>query len=183
MEIIFTTLFLALPAYGANVAPILATKIKIFSRLNYPLDHYQVIKQQRLFGSHKTYRGLVSGIIMGLSITLIQWLIHQSCLLSICQSLPTWNVNHYLLYGLMTGMGVIGGDAVKSFFKRQLNKTEGEPFFPFDQIDYLLGFTLLTYPLVHWSFFQCSLIILSGLLFNPIANLVGFHLKLKQVPW
>jgi CDP-2,3-bis-(O-geranylgeranyl)-sn-glycerol synthase len=183
MAIILSTLLLILPAYAANVAPILATKIKKLTWLNYPLDHYRTFRKKRLLGDHKTYRGLVSGVGMGLAAAFLQWIIIQHCSSALCQSLPPWQIAGYLLYGLMTGIGVIGGDALKSFFKRQLNKAEGEAFFPFDQIDYLLGFTFLTFPLIHWTVFQWEVIIFSGLLINPIANLLGFRLKLKQVPW
>ena len=60
------------PAGSANTAPILANNIQAISRFTYPLDFYKSYRGRRIFGDHKTFRGLLAGIINGAIIGLLQ---------------------------------------------------------------------------------------------------------------
>jgi CDP-2,3-bis-(O-geranylgeranyl)-sn-glycerol synthase len=84
---------------------------------------------------------------------------------------------------------------VKSFFKRRLGKEGGAPWFPFDQLDFvvfgLLGMALAS-PLLAdgWTrqallgdwVVLATLIVLTPLL-HYLVNVVGYRLRLKEVPW
>ena len=120
-----------LPAYIANMAPVIAKK------LNLPLD--TPINKNKL-GKNKTYRGLVSGYLACLFFIYTQkeFLFLQSNLINYNQE------NIFILSFLMT-LGALGGDALKSFLKKKGIKS-GQPWFPFDQIDLILGAIACTLP-------------------------------------
>jgi len=56
--------------------------------------------------------------------------------------------SNWLLFGFLMGFGALLGDMTKSFFKRRLGYAPGKPFIPFDQLDFVVGALLFTYPLV-----------------------------------
>jgi len=49
-----------LPAYFANMAPVLVQKINLFA---YPVDFNQKMNNKPIFGKNKTFRGFIFGII------------------------------------------------------------------------------------------------------------------------
>jgi hypothetical protein len=55
----------------ANVVPIFAVKIPGLSKLNAPMDCGLKFRGKRILGDHKTWRGLVCGLIFS---TLTLWL-------------------------------------------------------------------------------------------------------------
>ena len=63
-------IYFMLPAYLANMAPPLLKKVNF---LNYPIH-------EKLLGSHKTYRGLIFAVIVGMLIFYIQKILFQYAL-------------------------------------------------------------------------------------------------------
>ena len=51
-----------------------------------------------------------------------------------------------LIVGPLFAIGALGGDALKSFFKRQVGIRPGGTWFPFDQIDYIIGGAIASQP-------------------------------------
>jgi len=49
-----------LPAGLANMTPIFAAKLPYLSRWSFPLDGYATFRGKRVFGSHKTIRGVLT---------------------------------------------------------------------------------------------------------------------------
>ena len=75
------------------------------------------------------------------------------------------------------------GDAVKSFFKRSIGIASGRPWFPFDQIDFIIGGTIFALPFIPitLSLFVTALLITIPL--SMLVNLLSFKLKLKETWW
>ena len=155
--LILGAIYYYLPAYFANGMPI------VFGG-GLPIDFYKKWPDgRRIFGDGKTFRGLLFGIGIGtLAIGLIQ--------------------NNVALAFFMS-VGAMAGDLIKSFAKRRLGYKDGEKFFPWDQIDFLFGATILSSliqlpPLK----FVIVIFILSPII-HLLANKGSYVLGLKKVSW
>jgi len=84
--------------------------------------------------------------------------------------------------GILFGVGALGGDAIESFFKRQRGVPPGRGWFPFDQLDYIIGASLATMPFVALSVLQYGLLIVLWLVVHLVASYVGWLLHLKERP-
>jgi len=51
---------------------------------------------------------------------------------------------NFVLLGALMGGGALTGDLVKSFIKRRLDIPPGRPWFPWDQLDWIMGAMLLS---------------------------------------
>ena len=59
------------------MTPPLAKKIGVLKFLDKPVDFNKTLNGKPLLGSHKTWRGVVSGMIMGVSFVYFQALLYQ----------------------------------------------------------------------------------------------------------
>jgi CDP-2,3-bis-(O-geranylgeranyl)-sn-glycerol synthase len=137
---------------------------------------------RRIFGDGKTYRGLITGIVAGILTGLILiWMYDRFPL----AGLP----EHTLLSVSLLATGALLGDLVKSFFKRRLGKERGTEWPVADQYDLVAGsFLLLLIGDPAWLFATVTLpVFLVILIITPIlhraTNIVGYILKIKEVPW
>lgn len=171
-------IYLIVPGAFANAAPVLVRNR--FEFLNRPVDNGKTFRGRPIFGSHKTWRGIICGTLVGVGLGVIQgFLYHRYPFfrdLSIIDfdRLPGW------LLGFLEGFGALSGDLVKSFFKRRVNVAPGKPFFPWDQLDCFFGALLLVYlvqPLPWW-------VIILGVVLIPLihvsTNLIWYFLGLKK---
>lgn len=118
-----------LPAGLANSTPVVVNMIPALAKWTTPLDFGKSWRGKRIFGTNKTWRGLVAGsLIGGISAVLIGMLNPNV--------LGPYN---QFVAGLLLGFGALAGDAIESFFKRQRGVKPGYTWFPFDQIDYIVG--------------------------------------------
>ena len=81
------------------------------------------------------------------------------------------------------GLGVLFGDLVKSFFKRRFNIKPGAPWFPFDQLDALIGGLLLTGFVYKIPTNIVLFLIITVPLLHVLINHLGFYLGLKETKW
>jgi len=158
-----------LPAYIANMAPVIAKK------LNLPLD---IPISKNKLGKNKTYRGLVSGYLASLLFIYTQkeFLFLQSNIINYNQE------NIFILSFLMT-LGALGGDALKSFFKRKKGIKSGQPWFPFDQIDLILGAIACTLPFYNLPAKETLIVLIITPLLHFLTNFISYKLKIKDVWW
>jgi len=203
-------LWLFLPAYVANMAPVVAAKV--LPRWNAPIDGGRVAKDgRRVLGAGKTWRGLVAGAVLGgavavgLAFWAPQWGVMRgwddgaSGAMPGCDADPAcaptaFGALRAGVFGALLGAAALVGDAVKSYFKRRLGKEGGAPWVPFDQLDFvvaglaaLVAFSWLLPAGWVWSALSDPLVWVTLLLLTPllhfVVNVLGYALKLKSVPW
>lgn len=181
-EIAFALWFF-LPAGIANASPIFIARFPVIKKWNAPVDGNLTFRGKRLFGAHKTWRGIITGMLMS---TLVLWLQQLAVLHFYWAHTLTRSVNYAhlptLVLGPLFGLGALGGDAIESFFKRQRGTPPGQGWFPFDQTDYIIGGAIATMPFVQLSILQYSLLLLSWLIMHIVASAIGYLLGLKERP-
>lgn len=179
---ILLALWFCMPLGAANAAPVVVAKLPLLRGWNAPLDGGRSFRGRRLLGSHKTWRGVVSGMVAA---TLVLWwqqyLVAQGGGLAELvasidyESLPT------LIVGPLLAIGALGGDAVKSFFKRRRGIPAGKPWFPFDQLDIFLG-AIIVMPFVVLSFAQYVWVAVICLLAQLAFSYGGYFIGIKERP-
>jgi CDP-2,3-bis-(O-geranylgeranyl)-sn-glycerol synthase len=137
---------------------------------------------RRVFGDGKTFRGLAAGILAGILIGLVQiwsagrfgWdFLPQQTLFSIT----------------LLATGALLGDLVKSFFKRRFGKERGAKWPIADMYDLVIGAFVLLLLFDHgWLFATITLpVLIVILILTPVLhramNILGYLIKVKEVPW
>jgi CDP-2,3-bis-(O-geranylgeranyl)-sn-glycerol synthase len=162
-----TLLYIALPAFAANMAPVVAARLQVCTRLAFPVH-------ARLLGLHKTWRGLFVGTLVGGAVALVQWFVWMPYL-------P--GVGSALAFGLLAGSGALVGDMAKSVVKRALGIGSGRPFIPFDQIDYIVGMLVFTSLVYTWSVTDVAVLFVFVLIANPLTNALAYFAGVKNTFW
>jgi CDP-2,3-bis-(O-geranylgeranyl)-sn-glycerol synthase len=170
------TLWFFVPAYLANMAPVLVHgHLKALDR---PLDGGRMLWGKRIFGAHKTWRGLVAGTVVGLAAFAGQRLVYDAGWLRGLAAIDYGDTT--LALGLLLGLGTGVGDAVKSFFKRRVAIAPGEPWIGFDQLDFMVGAGLFAFP-IHApplsAFLLCLPIVMAGTI---LVTIVSYELGMKE---
>ncbi len=182
MEQAFLALWFFLPVGIANSAPVFAKAIPSLKTLEYPMDFHRMFRGKRIFGSHKTFRGLVAGIIVSIAIVLLQqYFYSQSPWLRQWVAVDYTQINP-LIFGILCALGALLGDAVESFFKRQIGVKPGKAWFPFDQLDYIIGGMIFTafYHVLPFSVYVWIVVIWFGL--HLLSTWIGYIVGLKDSP-
>lgn len=179
-EVLFSFWFF-LPAGLANVSPILLSRIPLLKNWDAPLDFGKSFRGKRITGNHKTWRGLVLGTLIGGLTGLLVYAIHPSSINRL-ELFPLSPQLSFFTLGLILGFGALYGDAVESFFKRQLGIAEGKSWFPFDQIDYIIGGIVASLPVVLLRWYEYVLIVVLWFLTHIVFSYIGYVLKLKKEP-
>lgn len=181
-DILFALWFF-LPAGIANVTPILVAPLPGLRRLNAPIDCGLTFRGRRLLGAHKTWRGLIAGVLMAIVTLWLQQLAvtHYGWAQTLTGSIDYAHLPTVLL-GILFGVGALGGDAIESFFKRQRHVPPGHGWFPFDQLDYIIGASLATMPFVALSLSQYGLLVVLWLVVHLISSYIGWLFHLKERP-
>jgi CDP-2,3-bis-(O-geranylgeranyl)-sn-glycerol synthase len=173
------------PAYLANASPPLAYKFNIFKKLGNPIDGGKTINNEPILGDHKTWRGLVSEIIVCTLLMPIFIYIHNFLGLEHYETIKFnaySQINGFLL-GLLLSIGIIFGDLFFAFIKRRLKLKPGTKFVPFDQINYVIGAFIFVQPLLNLEIkFWLSLIILTFFL-HILFNRAGYNMGLHNAKW
>ncbi len=169
-------LWFFLPAGPANFAPVLANPIPYFNRWKTPMDFGKSFRGRRILGDNKTWRGLVSGIVMGIVVALIQYYIW------VPPQLAGHSLGFFVCLGALLGFGALVGDALESFAKRQIGVKPGDLWFPFDQIDYIVGGILASLLIIRLPFvvYVWILVLYFGL--HIVFAYIGYALHLKDKP-
>jgi len=177
---IFFLVWFFLPSGIANMVPVFAARIPWLDRWNYPADGYISAGSKRLLGDHKTIRGFVCGILAGLVVTVIQFAIIRQWPHLAATFPPDYVSANPLLLGLLLGAGALLGDSAKSFFKRRAGVAPGKSWFPFDQLDYVLGSIVFTVLYVPLSLGHYLGLLVIGVLLHMAAVYIGYHLKIRD---
>lgn len=159
---VLALIYFIAPAYAANSTPVLFAGGK-------PLDlGRSFLDGERIFGSHKTVRGTLGGLLSGFAVSIVEYAlmpVYHPCL------------------GFTVTVGSILGDLAGAFMKRRVRIKPGDPAPILDQLSFILGAALLSYPL--WNF--TPFIVLVAVLVTPpihfAANVIAYALGLKDKYW
>ena len=154
-----------LPAYLANIAPVLVKSLNL--PLN-PIDGgAKAADGRRWLGNGKTWQGVASAVAMGAFI---------GYLLSFFGMSTTFT-------GAFLGFWAIFGDLVGSFTKRRIGLPRGANAGFLDSLDFIIFALVAAVPFYPWELRQLLLVLIVTPLVHRTANITGYRLKLKDVPW
>lgn len=180
---IFFALWFFLPAALANMIPIPLAKVPWLKKYEAPMDFGRKYRGQRVFGSHKTWRGFIAGVILA---TLVLWLQQLAVEHYAWAQTLTAQVDYAhlptLILGPLFAIGALGGDAIESFFKRQRGTPPGHGWFPWDQLDYIIGASILTAPFVALTVWQYLWLIGLWFVIHLISTYIGWLTGFKDRP-
>lgn len=147
------------------------------------MDGGKQFRDQRIFGPHKTWRGLLAGMAVGTLVFWVQQLLaaHTGWAHTITRGVDYANLPTLLL-GPLFGLGALGGDAIESFFKRQKGIASGDTWLFFDQLDYIIGSVLVSLPFVLLTASQYIWIFVLWFGLHIAATYIGWRLGLKNSP-
>ncbi len=173
---VLKVLYFLVPAYLANMSPVLVGRR--FSALAVPIDGGRTLWGKPILGDHKTWRGLLAGIVGGVLAFELQRFAYSA---GFARDLALIDyAAHPVLPGLLLGLGTGVGDAVKSFVKRRIAIAPGESWLVFDQLDFVVG----AYVFVSIVYVPPLLPLLASLPIVFVGNLamtvVGYWLGLKE---
>lgn len=174
---ILKCLYLMLPAYFANMAPVIVKKIGLF---NFPIDFNRQINNKPIFGKNKTFRGFAFGVIFSVIIAYFQFLLYN---VESFRGISFIDYENWLLLGFLMGLGALLGDLIKSFFKRRLNIEPGARFVPFDQTDFVIGALVFIMPVFDLTFKIFITSLLLSFVLHIIVNHIAFYLKIRNERW
>jgi CDP-2,3-bis-(O-geranylgeranyl)-sn-glycerol synthase len=156
LNTILTTIWLYLPAYFANAAPVALGG-------GPPLDGGEKWLDGKPFlGSHKTLRGCIVGVLAGLLIGFLQG---------------------NALAGVTQGFGAILGDLLSSFLKRRWDLAPGASAPVLDQLDFIVVAIILSQPFTRATLQEMVIIIMVTIPIHYLSNYLSWMLKMKEHPW
>lgn len=166
--------WLFLPAGCANMMTGISRRFPI---LAYPVDGGKTWRGKRIFGDHKTWRGFVFGIFGGLAMAYIQAAVYSP---DNTYYLIDYSQINFWYWGLLSAMGALLGDLIRSFFKRRVGIEPGGMWFPFDQTDWIIGAIIFMslYVRIEWQHLAISLIL--SIAIHPIVNYVSYLLRIQK---
>jgi len=169
--------YLMLPAYFANMAPVIVKKINI---LVFPIDFNKKINNKPILGKNKTFRGLTFGIIFAVIIAYLQFLLYKN---EFFRQISFIDYQNWLLFGFLMGFGALTGDLAKSFFKRWLGIKPGTKFVPLDQTDFVVGALVFIIPIFDLTLKIFIASLLLSFVLHVIVNHLAFYLKIRKEKW
>jgi CDP-2,3-bis-(O-geranylgeranyl)-sn-glycerol synthase len=157
--------YVMLPAYAANLA---APFAKFWPGWNRPIN-------SRWLGGHKTVVGFALGVVASLFTAYLQSRIPWS---PRGLDMSTW-----LAIGFAQGIGAMGGDAAKSFFKRRIGTAPGKPWIPADQLDFIIGALLLSWQRLALGLLDVGVVLGFTLVAHITVNHIAFGLGIRDTKW
>jgi CDP-2,3-bis-(O-geranylgeranyl)-sn-glycerol synthase len=155
-------LYIICPTYCANGAPVLFGG-------GTPVDFGKVLSDgERIFGDHKTFRGLVSGILAGLTVGVLE---------TVFVSTPL------VLLAALASTGALLGDLAGAFLKRRLKIQPGDPLPGVDQLDFVVGAVLLVSVLSKPSLGTMLILFCVTPPIHLLTNVGAYLLGLKSTYW
>ncbi len=178
--ITLTTLYYALPGLVANMVPVIVRNRFIF--LAIPIDFGKKFRGKRIFGSHKTVRGFVFGILGGSLIGFLQFIVSDIDFF-VKISYIEYNLFTSLAVGFIFGFAALFADAIESFIKRQIDIKPGQPFFPFDQMDYVVGIAIFSILFKPMAIEMLVVLFLLGPLLSVLTTRIGYLFRIRNEKW
>lgn len=163
-ELIAQALYFILPAYCANAIPVLFGG-------GLPIDFGRnFIDGKPLFGAHKTFRGFLSGLLVGTLVGFAQ------------SNLLIFQPPHVLL-GFVLSLGALIGDLIHSFVKRRLSLPPGASFPVADQLDFVVGALFFSLFISPPSLPIAIIILIVTPPLHLLTNFIAYRLNVKKEPF
>ncbi|MDV0441189.1 CDP-2,3-bis-(O-geranylgeranyl)-sn-glycerol synthase [Methanorbis furvi] len=148
-----------------------------------PVDFGKCAKDgRRYLGDGKTWRGLIGGIFVGVLFGLLQIFLATTFHWD-------WLPQQTIVTITALATGALLGDMVKSYFKRRSGKGRGEKWPIADMYDLVAG-SLILLVICAWPWVMEYITIwvfIAILIWTPLlhrgANIIGYLIGIKQVPW
>jgi CDP-2,3-bis-(O-geranylgeranyl)-sn-glycerol synthase len=181
-DIIFALWFF-LPAGIANMVPVPVATLPVLKRLDAPMDFGASLGGRRVLGPHKTWRGLVSGVIAAtITLVLQQYVVRNWGWFADNAEAIRYLSLSPLLVGPILAVGALGGDAIKSFFKRRRDLKPGAIWLPYDLLDHIVGAVLAALPFVVFAWWIYPAVLFVWFFANIAVSYAGFLLHIKERP-
>src|SRR5512146_2219262 len=173
-DLIFTALWLMLPAYTAkNCATLFGG--------GRPLDGERLFYDgKRILGDHKTFRGFFLGVLGGICMGIVQVIAAPYMMAYFTvPAMPPAII-------IAMPLGALAGDALKSFFKRRLGVESGAMLPVADQLDFVIGalvLGLIAAPQWSLAYYTIPVVVTIVLMTFPIQlfhNMVAVALGKKK---
>jgi CDP-2,3-bis-(O-geranylgeranyl)-sn-glycerol synthase len=162
LDDVISALVFIFPSYAANSVP------AIFGG-GTPIDlERRFIDGERIFGSHKTVRGFISGLLAGFLVS---------------TGMGVFLSSELLFLGTLISLGALLGDLAGAFVKRRLRLPPGYPLPLLDQLDFVFGGLLVLYPFYKLSRGAVFLILLFTPGIHLLANIIAYFLRIKRNFW
>jgi len=186
LKFLISCLYFFLPAYFANMTPPLVRNARIFDFLAKPVDSGKSVWGKRIFGDHKTWRGLVCAIAVGAGVALLQWWLYRFSWAMELSLLDYKSVNLWAFSLLLSG-GAVAGDLAAAFVKRRIGLAPGASFMPWDQTNYVIGSFVFLEPYIAPympdSFVIWGTVFLMTFFLHLLFNRFGYDLGLHKAKW
>ncbi len=173
------------PAYIANGFAVFGRLIKS----KHSIDGGRLfIDERRILGPGKTWEGFFCGLTSGFLFGILQVLAAPFLLALIEQYLvlppelyPIVLLSVPLVF--LVALGALVGDLIGSFIKRRLNIARGRPAPVIDQLDFLVAAMIFGILITPLPFIIALFLLIVTPLIHLLANVVGYLLRVKDVPW
>jgi len=166
-------LFFIFPAYVANAVPVIVGGGRA-------LDGGRKMPDGKpIFGSHKTVRGFVAGVVAGTLTGMAQYAALQFVVLS--DFVLPFQFSVWL--GFLISFGALVGDLVHSFVKRRIGIAEGSPLPVADQLDFVAGAVLFSFLVSPPPLLTIFIIFVITLPIHLLTNLLAYVVGVKKTPW
>jgi len=192
-QFLLSCLYFFLPAYFTNMTPPVIKRAGLFNFLDRPVDLGKKIGNSPILGSHKSWRGVIFGLIVGISVVGLQYWLYQFCLfrfgwMKTCFfikeiSLIDYSKINLLLFGLLISGGAVFGDIISAFAKRRLKKEPGQRFIPFDQTNYVIGAFIFLQPWLKLNLTVWITIFALTFFLHIAVNWFGYLVGINKNKW
>lgn len=170
------------PAGHANMMPVFAAKIPALKRFAQPIDGGRMLHGKRLFGDHKTWRGFIFAFLATIPLVWAQVWAFENWQWIRDISYIDYSALNILQWSFLMSFGALGGDLIKSFFKRRVNVAPGESWFPFDQLDYVFGGLIASMAVIRLSIGDYVLLVVVWFVAHLITVRIGHQINLRDQP-
>ncbi len=180
-RIIFETLWFFLPAAVANMMPIFAARYNWLPHLNIPIDGGMRVASKQVLGRTKTWRGLLVGVASATAVGFIQYMLVITADWAAAISLvPYTDPLLAIILGALLGFGALFGDILKSLVKRRLGILPGKSWPVFDQIDYVIGASIVGVLLTPLAALHVIVAVIFFGVGSLLTSLVGVQTGIKK---
>lgn len=181
-----------MPPILAGILNMIWMKLPILKKIQTPIDcNKNFIDKKRIFGNHKTWKGIIGYLILNIIMMPIWGFICKITSLGRLNYFYIQNENTLvfnLLIGLLLGLAYSLFELPNSFLKRRLDIAPGKTpsglkkiiFVILDQADSVFGCVLVVWLFYDMTFSFYFIYVALGAITHIILNMILYFLKLRK---